>query len=67
MEEKTKIYHLLYQNRPPFEVLSTQWLSYEDIICLKGIEDMVEVYYNSGQFEKTLEVLEQAFDRPGRR
>lgn len=58
METKTAEYRLLYQDRPPFEVLSTKWLSYEDVIRLKGVEEMVEVYYNSGQFEKTLELLE---------
>lgn len=61
MEGQAKQYQLLYQDRPPFEVLSTRWLSYEDIIRLKGIEEMVEVYYNSGQFVHTLEHLEHAF------
>lgn len=61
MEEKKLDYELLYQDRPPFEVLSTKWLSYEDVICLKGIEEMVEIYYNSGQFEETLELLEREF------
>ncbi len=61
MEEKTKEYELLYQNRPPYEVLSTKWLPYSDVIRLKGLEEMVEVYYNSRQFEHTMELLEQVF------
>lgn len=61
MEEKTKDYELLYQNRPPYEVLSTKWLPYLDVIRLKGLEEMVEVYYNSRQFEHTMELLEQVF------
>lgn len=61
MEEKTKDYELLYQNRPPYEVLSTKWLPYSDVIRLKGLEEMVEVYYNSRQFERTMELLEQVF------
>ena len=61
MEEKTKDYELLYQNRPPYEVLSTKWLPYSDVIRLKGLEEMVEVYYNSRQFEHTMELLEQVF------
>ena len=60
MHEKAAAYELLYQDRPPFEVLSTKWLSY-DVIRLKGVEEMVEVYYNSGQFVNTLRLLEQAF------
>lgn len=57
--EKTEEYGLLYQEQPPYEVLSTRWLPYGDVIRLKGVEEMVEVYYNSGQFTKTLELLEQ--------
>lgn len=61
MHEKTEDYQLLYQDRLPFEVLSTKWLSYDDVIRLKGVEEMVEVYYNSGQFVNTLRLLEEEF------
>lgn len=61
MHENAEEYGLLYQERPPFEVLSTKWLPYADIIRLKGIEEMVEVYYNSGQFANTLRELEKMF------
>lgn len=64
MHEKTQEYELLYQNRPPYEVLSTKWLSYADVIRLKKIEEMVEVYYNSGQFRNTLEQMESEFPSP---
>lgn len=61
MYEKAQEYQLLYQSKPPYEVLSTKWLSYGDILDLKAIEDMVEVYYNSGQFPNTIGLLESAF------
>lgn len=61
MEEKQSDYDLIYKSAPPYEVLGTKWLSYEEILELKGIEEMVEVYYNSRQFEHTLEALEQEF------
>ncbi len=61
MHEKAEEYGLLYQDRPPYEVLSTKWISYADVIRLKGVEDMVEVYYNSGQFRNTMEHLEEEF------
>ena len=61
MEEMKEVYGLVYKSRPPYEVLYTKWLSYEDTIRLKGIEEMVEVYYNSRQFTCTLEALEQKF------
>ena len=62
MYDHVKDYELLYQDRPPFEVLSTKWLPYSDVIRLKQIEDMVEVHYNSGQFECTIKELEKSFD-----
>ena len=66
MEEMKQKYGLLSQSKPPYEVLKTNWLSYEEVIRLKGVEEMVEVYYNSGQFRRTMKRLSQewgdAFD-----
>lgn len=64
MMENREQYALLYQEKPPYEVLSTKWISYQDILRLKGIEDMVEVYYNSRQFENTIKQLEKYFQGP---
>ncbi len=49
---------------PPYEVLSTPWLSYDDILELKGVEEMVEVHYNSRQFIGTLSLLEREYQSP---
>lgn len=54
-----KEYGLLHKDTPPYEVLSTRWLSYRDTLVLKGVEEMTEVYYNSGQFKKALALLEE--------
>ena len=62
MREKAEDYGLVYRPDPPYEVLKTNWLSYDDVLVLKGIEEMVEVYYNSRQFENSLDWLEQFFD-----
>ena len=59
MEEKAADYGLVYQSQPPYEVLSTRWMVYDDVILLKGVEEMVEVYYNSGQFRTTMRALEE--------
>ena len=64
MEEKAEQFGIVYQDRPPYEVLYTKWLSYEEVLQLKDIEEMVELYYNSGQFTHTLPVLERAFPSP---
>ncbi len=50
MHEKAEEYGILYQDRAPYEVLSTRWLSYGEIIRLKKVEEMVEVYYNTSAF-----------------
>ena len=57
MQEMQQEYELRYKDEPPYEVLSTKWLPYSDVIELKGIEEMVEIYYNSGQFTHVVEVL----------
>ncbi len=62
MHEMAERYGLVYRTLPPYEVLSTRWLSYGDVLKLKGIEDMVEVYYNSGQFTETLKLFVQEFE-----
>lgn len=54
MEEHKEEYGILYTSKPPYEVLSTRWLSYEEVLELKGIEEMVEIYYNSGQFLQSI-------------
>ncbi len=61
MEEKKEEYGLVYKACPPYEVLYTRWLSYEDVLLLKQVEEMVEIYYNSGQFATTLRHLEEEF------
>lgn len=62
MMEMTGEYQILYKDREPYEVLSTAWLTYGEILRLKMVESMVEVYYNSGQFKNTLVFLEKYFD-----
>ena len=57
MEEKAEDYHLVYRKKPVYEVISTEWMSYDDILLLKKVEEMTEVYYNSCQFRYTLEYL----------
>ena len=59
MEEQAAEYGILYREETPYEVLSTKWLSYEDVIRLKQIEEMVELFYNSGQFSYTIRFLEK--------
>lgn len=66
MEEEVKKYNILYRNQPPYEVLGTKWLSYDEIILLKGVEELVELYYNSGQYTLTLKYAVPFFESPFR-
>lgn len=61
MDERRGAYSLICGSEPPYEVLSTRWLSFDDVILLKGVEEMVETYYNSGQFSHTIAALEREF------
>ena len=62
MMEMCQEYEIVYKTREPYEVLSTKWLDYDHVLKLKNVENMVEVYYNSGQFKKTLEYAERFFE-----
>ena len=62
MQEHQEEYGIVHKAHPPYEVLYTKWISYEDVLRLKGIEEMVEVYYNSRQFTNTMEELEKEYD-----
>lgn len=56
--------NIIYKSIPPYEVLYTKWLSYKEILILKSVEEIVEVYYNSGQFKNTMKFLENFFEQP---
>ena len=62
MGQKAGEFGVVRTERPPYEVLSTKWLSYGDVLKIKGIEEMVEVYYNSWQFARTVELLTEEFE-----
>lgn len=64
MWEKAAEYGIVYTEKPPYEVLFTNWITYDEILKLKQVEEMVEMYYNSNQFTYTLAMLEQEFETP---
>lgn len=64
MYRRAAEYGINYTSKPPYEVLYSKWLPYESVLRLKQVEEMVELYYNSGQHTHTLAVLEGAFASP---
>ena len=61
MHRKASEYGLIYTDEPPYEVMATKWLSFDDILQLKRVEEVLEHYYNSGQYRHTMAYLEQYF------
>ncbi|MCQ2499899.1 MAG: B12-binding domain-containing radical SAM protein [Lachnospiraceae bacterium] len=61
MYEMAEEYGIVWKKKQPYEVLATRWLSYQEILDLKLVEEMVEVYYNSGQFSNTVREMEELF------
>ncbi len=64
MAEMTEEYGLICREEPPYEVMSTRWLDYGQVLRLKAVEEMVEVYYNSGQFQHTLREMDKHWESP---
>lgn len=64
MHEVQREYGLQFSLCPPYEVFSTKWICFDDILRLKQVEDMVEVYYNSLQFTTSMIFLERFFQSP---
>lgn len=64
LEIKKENYQLAFTKEPPYEVLSTKWISYGELLRLKDIEEMVEVFYNSNQFVFSCKKLEPLFVTP---
>lgn len=59
-----KEYGLVYKEKEPYEILYTNWLSYDDMVQLKTVEKMVELYYNSIQFQYTLSFFVPKWSSP---
>ena len=64
MEQEAAEYGIRYRSNPPYEVLQTNWISYGEVIKLKGVEELVEMYYNSGQYTFTLSYVMPFFESP---
>lgn len=64
ISDEAREHEIVYSNRPPYEVLKTKWINFDEILKLKEVEEVVEIYYNSLQFSETISKLEEYFDSP---
>ena len=64
MYDHREEYGILFHSDPPYEVIQTNWLSYDELIRIKRVEEMLEVYYNSGQFQVTMKLISAMASSP---
>ena len=64
MHDKAESYGMVWSERAPYEIYRTKWISYREICRLHEICDMLDLFYNSQQFIRTLPVLEKHFADP---
>ena len=64
MREEAEQYGMKYSPYPPYEVLKTNLISYDEMINLKKVEAMVDKYYNSGKFNYIIKYFESKFNTP---
>ncbi len=64
IENECDKFSIVRSDDAPYEVLSTRWLRFDELCTLKHIEEMVELFYNSHQFDQTLPAIEKAFETP---
>lgn len=64
MREESDKYNMKYSPYPPYEILSTNKISYFELIDLKKVEHMVDKYYNSQKFNNILNYFYPKFKEP---
>ena len=57
LRNQAEDYGYVYSNKAPYEIISTKWVSSEEMNLLKEVEDANEKMSNSGRFERTLEYV----------
>ena len=57
MNKETKIHGLRYMDEPPYEILATNYMPYEELQFLKRLESVLEQTYNTGNFQNILRYL----------
>lgn len=53
---------IVYSGKPPYRVLRTKWLSFEELVELDKVEKAVDTYYNKGKFPLSLDYVLEHFE-----
>lgn len=62
MNNLTAKHGYVFSSYPPYEIIKNNCITYDEILKLKQIEDIVERFYNSQRFTLSLEAVENQFD-----
>ena len=57
MRRETEQHDLRYMDEPPYEILATKYMPYEDMLYLKHLDNILDQTANSGGFKYTLRAL----------
>ena len=57
MRARAEEFEYEYKDYAPYEVLSNKFISYDEILKLKDIEDILERYYNSNNFSLSVKYI----------
>lgn len=64
MARRSSEFGIFSSANPPYQVLKTRWMSFDELAELERISDMVEDYYNSLFFRRSLPYIETLFETP---
>ncbi len=64
LRDKADEHGTIFTEKAPYEILKNNWLSFHDIIMLKGIDSMIDDFYNSNKFKNLFKYLVTCFDTP---
>ncbi|EJP21721.1 radical SAM domain protein [Peptostreptococcaceae bacterium AS15] len=62
IKSMTDEYSIKYRDYSPYEVISTKFITYKEIIMVKSMEEMLEDYYNSMTYNYSLDYVFNEFD-----
>ena len=61
MRARAEEFEYEYKNYAPYEVLCNKFISYDEILKLKDIEDILERYYNSNNFSLSVKYITENY------
>ena len=64
IREEASVFGYKFKSKPPYEVMENNFISFDELIKLKFIEDLLEKYYNSGDFKRSLDFLFEKIKSP---